>query len=191
MDRTKQKIIEATISLFVSKGYKGTTTKEIAKASGVNEVTIFRHFGNKRGLFEAIIDSLTFQQVFPDDFSETLSWDLEKDLLVISKKYHETLDSISDLVLIGFREAGNHPELNDLISKFPKSFKTIVYNYLLEMRKQNKLIEVNIELQAMNFVWLNFGYFISKSRFGQQIISVEQDEFLEQSILLFARGLTP
>ncbi|MFC4402466.1 TetR/AcrR family transcriptional regulator [Gracilibacillus xinjiangensis] len=191
MDDTKKKIIEATISLFVSQGYKGTTTKEIAKASGVNEVTIFRHFGSKRGLFEAIVDSMTFHTVFNDDFLENLSWDLERDLLLIAKKYHETLDSISDLVLIGFQEAGNHPELTDLIFKFPKSFKTIVYNYLSEMSEKNKLIDVNIELQAMNFVWLNFGYFISKSRFGQQLISIDQDEFLEQSILLFARGLTP
>ncbi|MFC6334193.1 TetR/AcrR family transcriptional regulator [Paenibacillus septentrionalis] len=191
MDETKKKIMEATISLFVSKGYKGTTTKEIASASGVNEVTIFRHFSSKKGLFEAVVDSLTFQTVFNEEFLQELSWELEQDLWVIAKKYQETLESIKDLVLIGFREAGNYPELNDLIAKFPMSFKKIVHHYLVEMKNKNKIIDVNLELQAMNFVWLNFGYFISKSRFGQQLITVEHDEFLQQSTFLFARGLKP
>ncbi|WP_035179872.1 TetR/AcrR family transcriptional regulator [Alkalihalobacterium bogoriense] len=191
MDETKKKIINATVALFVSKGYKGTTTKEIANASGVNEVTVFRHFGSKKGLLEAVVDQMTFQTVFDDHFTKQLSWDLEKDLWMISKKYHETLDSIKDLVLIGFREAGNHPELNELISKFPKSFKKIVYDYLVEMKQKNKIINVNLELQAMNFVWLNFGYFISKSRFGKELITVDHDEFLKQSTILFARGLMP
>lgn len=191
MDDTRKKIIEATVSLFVSKGFKGTTTKEIAIASGVNEVTIFRHFGSKQGLFEAVVDSMTFQTVYDERFLSELSWDLEKDLWLIAKTYQERLDSIRDIVLIGFREAGNYPELNELISKFPQSFKSVVYNYLAEMRQKNKIVDVNIELQAMNFVWLNFGYFISKARFGQQLIAVDQDEFLQQSTFLFARGLKP
>ncbi|GIP18320.1 TetR family transcriptional regulator [Paenibacillus montaniterrae] len=191
MDDTRKKIIEATVSLFVSKGFKGTTTKEIAIASGVNEVTIFRHFGSKQGLFEAVVDSMTFQTVYDERFLSELSWDLEKDLCLIAKTYQERLDSIRDIVLIGFREAGNYPELNELISKFPQSFKSVVYNYLAEMRQKNKIVDVNIELQAMNFVWLNFGYFISKARFGQQLIAVDQDEFLQQSTFLFARGLKP
>jgi AcrR family transcriptional regulator len=54
-DRREQ-ILEVAIRLFSQKGFRGTTTKEIALAAGVNEAIIFRHFATKRDLYTAIID---------------------------------------------------------------------------------------------------------------------------------------
>ena len=48
MDETGQKIIDAAMSLVRDKGYVATTTKDIAKAAGVNECTLFRKFQNKK-----------------------------------------------------------------------------------------------------------------------------------------------
>ncbi|HRY73997.1 MAG TPA: helix-turn-helix domain-containing protein, partial [Spirochaetia bacterium] len=49
------RLLKAARSLVARKGYKGATTKEIAEAAGVNEVTLFRNFGTKeRLLYEAI-----------------------------------------------------------------------------------------------------------------------------------------
>jgi len=49
-------IVQAAIDLFARKGFDGTTTKEIALASGVSEAIIFRHFATKEELYSAIID---------------------------------------------------------------------------------------------------------------------------------------
>ena len=38
------------------RGFRGTTTKEIAQAAGVSEAIIFRHFATKEDLYTAIID---------------------------------------------------------------------------------------------------------------------------------------
>src|SRR5262245_43438646 len=54
-DRRRQ-IIEVAVRLFSQKGFRGTTTKEIALAAGVNEAIIFRHFATKSELYAAIID---------------------------------------------------------------------------------------------------------------------------------------
>lgn len=53
---TRDKILEAAIKLFSEKGFNGTTTKEIAELSEVNESLIFRHFSTKRELYGAIIE---------------------------------------------------------------------------------------------------------------------------------------
>jgi AcrR family transcriptional regulator len=53
---TRQKIIQATIELFASQGVSETTTKQIAERAQVNEVTLFRQFGNKHGLLLAVIE---------------------------------------------------------------------------------------------------------------------------------------
>jgi AcrR family transcriptional regulator len=52
----RQQILEVAVKLFSQKGFRGTTTKEIALAAGVNEAIIFRHFATKRDLYAAIID---------------------------------------------------------------------------------------------------------------------------------------
>lgn len=49
-DRRKQ-IIEAAMSVFVEKGFKGTTTSEIAATAEVSEVTLFRYFSSKQEIF--------------------------------------------------------------------------------------------------------------------------------------------
>jgi AcrR family transcriptional regulator len=47
-------IVEAVRRVFVEKGFHGTTTRELAKAAGVSEALMFRHFPNKEALYAAI-----------------------------------------------------------------------------------------------------------------------------------------
>lgn len=61
---TRQKLIQAAIELFASQGVSETTTKQIAELAQVNEVTLFRQFGNKHGLLLAVIeDASVFAQL--------------------------------------------------------------------------------------------------------------------------------
>lgn len=52
----RQQILDVAVRLFSQKGFRGTTTKEIALTAGVNEAIIFRHFTTKSELYAAIID---------------------------------------------------------------------------------------------------------------------------------------
>ena len=56
-DERREQILAAAISLFAKHGFSGTTTKEIAKAAGVSEAMVFRHFVNKDALYAAILDN--------------------------------------------------------------------------------------------------------------------------------------
>lgn len=51
---TAEQILTAAAELFGERGYKGTTTRAIAEKAGVNEVTLFRRFGNKQGVLAAL-----------------------------------------------------------------------------------------------------------------------------------------
>jgi AcrR family transcriptional regulator len=50
--KTRVKIMEVALDLFSEQGYYQTTTKQIAAQAEINEVTLFRHFGNKESLFQ-------------------------------------------------------------------------------------------------------------------------------------------
>ncbi len=52
LDNTEEKIVNATFEILQKEGLKKATTKKIAKKAGVNEVTVFRKFENKKNLVE-------------------------------------------------------------------------------------------------------------------------------------------
>jgi AcrR family transcriptional regulator len=52
----RRQVVDVAIRLFSEKGFRGTTTKEIALAAGVNEAIIYRHFATKKDLYSAILD---------------------------------------------------------------------------------------------------------------------------------------
>lgn len=56
-DARREQILQTAVKLFSQRGFKGTTTKEIAKASGVSEAMVFRHFATKDDLYAAILDN--------------------------------------------------------------------------------------------------------------------------------------
>src|SRR3712207_527601 len=46
-DERRQQIVAVAMRLFSERGFRGTTTKEIAQAAGVSEAIISRHFATK------------------------------------------------------------------------------------------------------------------------------------------------
>lgn len=61
---TRQRLLNAARELFATQGVAETTTKQIAQLAQVNEVTLFRNFGNKQGLLLAVIsESAVFKDL--------------------------------------------------------------------------------------------------------------------------------
>jgi AcrR family transcriptional regulator len=51
----KERLMETAIDLFASKGFSGTSIRDIANAMGVSISNIYHYFGNKEGLWVAIL----------------------------------------------------------------------------------------------------------------------------------------
>lgn len=55
-EERRQQILDVAMRLFSERGFRGTTTKEIAHSAGVSEAMVFRHFATKQELYAAILD---------------------------------------------------------------------------------------------------------------------------------------
>jgi AcrR family transcriptional regulator len=51
----REQLLDAAARLYAEAGYRGATTRRIAVEAGVNEITLFRHFGSKDALIRAAI----------------------------------------------------------------------------------------------------------------------------------------
>jgi AcrR family transcriptional regulator len=52
---TRTELLKAAAAVFAQHGSRGSTTRRIAEAAGVNEVTLFRYFGSKDALLQEAI----------------------------------------------------------------------------------------------------------------------------------------
>lgn len=79
---TEVRIVEAAVQLFSRRGYKGTSTRDIAHLAGVNEATLFRYFGRKADLFRAAAESRLNRLKLGTQLQHGLNTDAEPDAVV-------------------------------------------------------------------------------------------------------------
>lgn len=60
---TKEKIIDEALSLFSEKGYANVFVGEIARKVGIKAPSLYKHFKNKRAIFDGIIEEMQKQFV--------------------------------------------------------------------------------------------------------------------------------
>jgi AcrR family transcriptional regulator len=78
---TRTELLKAAAAVFAQHGSRGSTTRRIAEAAGVNEVTLFRYFGSKEALLQEAIansaegaPSITLPDAPVDPETELTEW---------------------------------------------------------------------------------------------------------------------
>jgi AcrR family transcriptional regulator len=60
-ENVRERIINAGITLFLAKGFVGTTTKELTEAAGVAKGTLYWHFPSKNLILDEILDRFSVE----------------------------------------------------------------------------------------------------------------------------------
>lgn len=55
MNDTKERILRTALSLFAKKGYEAVSVSEIAGAQGMTKGALYKHYANKRDIFDSIL----------------------------------------------------------------------------------------------------------------------------------------
>ncbi|MCR6095709.1 TetR/AcrR family transcriptional regulator [Salipaludibacillus agaradhaerens] len=186
---TEEIILETAIDLMEKKGFKAVTTKEIAAESGFSEMTLFRHFGTKQALLERAVETHSYLIDMKAILYDHVSYNLKEDLKRVSETYHKYNQYNYKIVLLSYQERHTHPFIGEQISENPKRLKMYLVDYFKEMQKQGKMVDCNVEAQAMNFLWMNLGFFIARHLGGQKVSHMPLESFIEESVTLFVRGL--
>jgi AcrR family transcriptional regulator len=188
----KTRLIEAALDLFAERGVTETTTKAVAERAQVNEVTLFRNFGNKYRLLLAVIqDSAVFAKLVHALVERANAKENVADFLQeYARESLRTLNKAPDLVRSIVGEAGNYPiENRQALGKGLSEANRYVADYLeTAIAKENLASDLTSEqiVNLLNFLLL--GYFVVESSTQGYTFWHEQDDFLDSIINLFVKG---
>ena len=89
---TRQRLLQAAAQVFARHGLTGATTRAIAEAAGVNEVTLFRHFQSKDRLLAAVVgENFGEAAVVAGEPAPPVTDDLRADLIEHARRYEKLL----------------------------------------------------------------------------------------------------
>lgn len=161
--KTKDKILIEALSLFSVSGFSGVSVRDIAKAVGIRESAIYKHYKNKQELFDTIvevsagrIDSL--QEELISKFNHNVNTKEVFPISIIQEIYCNIfLFYLTDDVLSKFRRMMTleHLKDNELNRKFKDMFieKTLSYQseVFRNLINEGKVNGTNPDIMAIHF----------------------------------------
>lgn len=189
VDETSQKIIDAAMILVRDKGYVATTTKEIAKAAGVNECTLFRKFKSKKDIVIQGVHQAQWRADITPEIFENVQWDLQADIEMFMRAYMDRMSPDFVNLSIGLRAPQLYEETSSLIMKVPQAFLSSFTEYLKKMHEMGKISKADFDVLALAIFSSTFGYTFLSASFGKELSEVEKEEYIKNSVQMFIKGL--
>jgi len=192
-EERKDQIVRVAKALFVKKGFKGTTTREIARKAGISEAVIYKYFAHKEDLYKAIIDSecddsMGRSRLF-SDLEGKSGRELFNSLAVFLLREHSRDQMLMRLLM---RSALEQQDLSgvfirtkglELIEFLEKNIKALV--------EEGVFKEVNPGLAARAFLGMVLHYVISQEIYGlKKYYSFSIEETARTFVDIFFDGIS-
>ena len=189
MTRTpaRERLLQAAIALFSTQGVRETTTRQIAERAEVNEVTLFRQFGNKHGLLLAVIEQ---SEVFStlkhlDRISPVEGETLRSKFRQYAEGRLQAFAQLPEFMLSVVAEAGRHPGEVPLAHSFTQIDQALVGHL-------GEAIDVRLHLPPIQIAallnTLLIGWAVSRFAGTADAEWPGREDFLDSVVELFFRG---
>lgn len=199
-DKRREQILHTAVNLFSNKGFEGTTTKEIARAVGVSEAMVFKHFASKDELYEAIIQAKGCRegvQSFPWEQNAKLQKALNKkdDYAVF---YHIGLDAMTKHQAdVGFLRLLMYSALeeHELAERFFNEFVSRVYDfiggYIAQRQRDGVFRKVNPRIAVRAFLGMLIHHSLNNILWDKKrtLLDISNEEAAKNFAEILLRGL--
>ena len=152
----REKIIEAARKLFVNKGFKGTTVRDIAAASDTNVAMVNYYFRSKHNLFEEIFNEsfdLLTEKIFSIVSSDVSFFDMLNNWVDV---YYDVLIENPQLPMFVIHEINQNPEslIKRLSTKEPHQLYIRLAERIKEEEEKGTIRETSVADFLLNMISL-------------------------------------
>ena len=189
---TRQRLLIAALELFSSQGVTETTTRQIAELAQVNEVTLFRQFGNKQGLLLAVIEDSGVFTHLGESLREQVNQtsDLDQALKKYASDRLQVLEQIPELLRSVVGEAGRYTiENRRALGRGVTLANREVARYLATVIERDRLhLLFPAEKLASLLNGMLFGYLVIELTSEFHELWDDREDFLESLVALLLHG---
>ncbi len=190
VQHTRQRILAAAAPEFSARGYAGATTRGIAAAAGISELTLFRHFGNKKNLFLAVMGENSPLPGMQSGLERLAPGDLRTGLQRIGLNFLVALLARRREIIITLREAEDMPELRPIIAQMPLRQRRMLAAFLDRHAAQGGPPSLDSSLAAQAFLGMLFAYAIEQPLLdGVAEAAIPLEDVVNQFVEIFLAGI--
>ena len=131
-----EKVYQAVLQTVIERGYAGATTKQMAAAADISEMSLFRKYGNKLQLVKGAITWIAEQTDYESNIRYT--GEITADLLEVVTLYQESVIKHGQFFIILLSEMTRYPELME-ITDTPFSIFKSMGQILVRYQEEGKL----------------------------------------------------
>lgn len=192
---TRQQILNATERIIQAKGIARATTKEIARAAGCAEGTLYKHFEHKEELFLTVL-----QQHLPS-FIESMGGIEPGTLPILTSleriaqaalHYYEKMVPLVTAFFADTDLLASHRKLMQDIDGGPQRIHERVAGYV---RQEQQLGRIDAGQEPLSIAWLLLGpcfqYVFTRNFLGNDPFALTDEQFIANLVRTLAVGLLP
>jgi len=189
----REVIVESAVRLFAERGFRGTTTRELAAAAGVTEPVLYEHFKTKKDLYDAIIDARSRQGC--DLFSKIVGpyVELDDDRRFFEKlaesilAFHEQHPDYMRLLFFSALEG--HELAEQFYERHRQTLFQLVRAYIERRMKDGDLRKMDPNLAARSFTGMVANYALSRLLFTRGSLNMSRKRIIEGMVDIFLNGI--
>jgi TetR/AcrR family transcriptional repressor of cmeABC operon len=189
----RDKIIQAATKVFTGSGYEAASLQEIVALAGGSLATLYRLFGNKEGLFYAVIERKSDQLLSEIDYRDLQSRPPRVALIEIGMRFFSMVISpeVGAIHRLIIGEAARNPRLREIFLTLAteRAIRNLA-DYLQTQVDKQQLDIKNCFIAASHFMGALKGNYHIRGMLGETVnlSLVEQEEFVTAAVDMFLYG---
>lgn len=169
-EETRNRILAAARAVYEHNGTRGTTTREVADRAGVNEATLFRHFGSKAALLAAMREHACDLETFREVVAALSGDDLRTDLITLAHSAVENMHRQRNLLCVSLVEEAADPTAYDAPEwRVPSQVRLLLADYFARRVDDGRLAG-DPEFLACTFMGIMFQYVVARKLWNSHVI---------------------
>jgi AcrR family transcriptional regulator len=186
---TRELILDAAVRLYAEAGFRGATTRRIAAEAGVNEVTLFRHFGTKEVLLREALRWAGRRVLLTGLPAEPT--DPGRELTEWCREHLEGMYRVRALLRTSMGEHEEKPEVSAFACEIPLQVAGELQAYLNRLRERG-LAAGDLDDEAASALLMGAVFTDAVSRdIMPERYPYSLDEAAERYVRLFLRAIAP